>query len=932
VYAGDYGYPLCGTGPAEAPSSPFPPGTFSGEIVLCERGTYGRVQKGQFVKEGGAGGMILMNDAANGDSLIGDAHALPAAHISYANGERLKSWLASGSGHTGRITGMVVDVAPANGDVIASFSSRGPNPSVPDVMKPDVTAPGVDILAAFHTPAGSVGAPPEYNAISGTSMSGPHTAGAAALLRAVHPEWTPDEVRSALTTTGFNDVPGEGGEVHANLKEDAATAADPFDLGGGRVELRRAARAGLVLDVSPDAYAAADPAAGGDPTTLNLATLTNSACMGTCTWTRVVKGTAATAVTWTASAAAAGFGLSVSPSTFTLAPGATQTLTVTANASNLQSAWAFGRITLDSGTAGVPDAGLPVAVRRGGDLPAQGLKLHFHGNADALAGADHDSGHPGEGFCTGDGKTDLIACRGPMLLKSSELSPSPAASWKGGAAEWALEGGNDRTLYDPSWTWCLRADDPTKPTERQCPDVEEPAQGETTIEGPLTIEWWAQCAATCAAVATTWDVGVWVDGVRIVTAQAEAGIAPTGVPTKLRATVNVPRATANHRITLTLEPFYFLDQGVEFFIYYDSTQPCAPTAAAGPCDSVVYMPVVEEKANTAPDARDDAVSVSRGGSVDVDVVANDVDADGDELEVTSFTNGARGTVSRNADGTLRYSQTGGPATSDSFTYTVGDGRGGTDTATVAVTVVGPDLVVSDLTATKSSGSRHTVTATVTNRGTAASPATTTAFVLDDATSLGSAATPELAPGASATVSVVWDTSGVKGDHRITATADAGSAAPELDEGNNSATRTVSVKGNKVQNGSFEQSSSGTSPDAWSSSGTTSYDSGGSEGQRSASAGPGGSWTSAPIAVDPGAAYDFSVAVNGAAGTVTLQQLSAAGVVVSSLPLPFAATPVGAFANVTAPLTAVTGATQVRIVLAGSLSGVARFDDVRLTER
>ncbi|MDQ5845745.1 MAG: S8 family serine peptidase, partial [Acidobacteriota bacterium] len=136
VYAGDYGYPLCGDGPADAATgkaaiNPFTPGTFNGEIVICDRGVYGRVEKGENVKEGGAGGMILINDAPNGDSLIGDAHALPAVHISYADGNVLKNWVANGDGHIGTISGTVTDVNTANGDAMASFSSRGPDKSAP---------------------------------------------------------------------------------------------------------------------------------------------------------------------------------------------------------------------------------------------------------------------------------------------------------------------------------------------------------------------------------------------------------------------------------------------------------------------------------------------------------------------------------------------------------------------------------------------------------------------------------------------------------------------------------------------------------------------------------------------------------------------------------------------------------------------------------
>ncbi len=843
VYAGDHGSALCGSGPAEAATNPWAPGTFNGEIVVCDRGTYGRVQKGQFLKEAGAGGYVLANDEASGESVVGDTHHLPAVNITYADGITLKAWLAQGSGHTGSIGGLVTDESPSNGDVMAAFSSRGPDPSVPGVLKPDVTAPGVDILAAFNTPAGSIGAPPEYNSISGTSMSGPHTAGAATLLRALHPAWTPDEVRSALVTTAFNSPPGDGAEAHGLLKEDSTTGADPFDVGGGRVELRRAARAGLVLEVSPDDYAAADPAAEGDPTTLNLPTLAQDACATTCTWTRVVKGSAAGAVTWTASAAGAnGLALSVTPASFTLAPGATQTITVSADASALGGSWTFGRVVLRSGTSGVPDATLPVAVRRSDGQPdVPTLTLHFHGNA-AATGADHESGQPDEGFCTGDGKSDLIACSGPMLLESPNLSPSPAASWKGGPAEWGLEGANDRTIYDPNWAWCLRQDDPTDATETQCPAPVASPRGETTLEGPMTVRWWAQCALTCAAVGTSWEVRLWADGVLAHMQQVDVGTAPTGIPTLLEATVNLPRLTADHRYTLQLEPVFLVDQGVEFTISYDSTQPCAPTSA-GACDSTVDLPVVSE---------------------------------------------------------------GEPSV--------------------------PDLVVQNVATAGAGGNSTTITATVANQGTAAAAASKTKVVLDDSTVLATVDTPLLGPGQTAEISVDWNTAGVKGEHRIAVTADEAAAVGESDEGNNVGTLTVTVKGNKVQNGSFEQSSSGSSPDHWTSSGETTYEQGGSDGERSASAGPGGGWTSDPIAVTPGAAYDLEVAVAGAAGGVAVDQLSATGQVLRTLTVPVSGLTAGVFGLVTASLTAGSDAAAVRIRLSGPLLGTTHFDDVRLWER
>jgi subtilisin family serine protease len=352
VHAADFGDRQC--------LSPFAPGTFSGEIVICERGVNPRVEKGRNVELGGAGGMVLANSAAEGDSIIADPHELPAVHIGYTAGQRLEAWVRDGgSGHTATIAGTTADEAAANGDIMGGFSSRGPDKSVPGVLKPDVTAPGVDVLAAIHTvgnttsPAGS----PEFGVLSGTSMSAPHSAGAAALVRAVHPNWTPAEVQSALMTTSLTD---------GVRKEDGVKAATPFDRGAGRIDLNRAALAGLVLNETVPNYEAADPAAGGNPTALNTASLANADCRGTCTWTRVVESTRASSATWTArTSAPRGVRLTVQPSRFTIAPGATQTITVTADVVNAPvGQWSFAELTLTSKAA--PAAHLPIAVYPGG--------------------------------------------------------------------------------------------------------------------------------------------------------------------------------------------------------------------------------------------------------------------------------------------------------------------------------------------------------------------------------------------------------------------------------------------------------------------------------------------------------------------------------------------------------------------------------------
>ena len=350
VHADAYGDGLC--------SVPFAPGTFDGQIVVCRRGINPRVEKGTNVAAGGAGGMVLTNTEAEGESTVADPHTLPAVHLGFSAGQELEAWLlGGGDGHMAAIAGTTSDVRDDNGDVMAGFSSRGPNPSAPGVLKPDVAAPGVDVLAAVHTT--NPAAAPEYGLLSGTSMSSPHLAGAAALVRALRPGWTPGQVQSALMTTA----------VDAGVrKEDRTTPADPFDVGAGRVDLSQAARAGLVLDEDRPGFDAANPEGGGDPSRLNLPSLASSDCAGTCTWTRTVTNALTTKAVWSLSGTApAGASLSVKPRRLTLEPGASATITVTADVSSLPAGeWRFGKVSMTEKSGQAPDVHLPLAVLPGG--------------------------------------------------------------------------------------------------------------------------------------------------------------------------------------------------------------------------------------------------------------------------------------------------------------------------------------------------------------------------------------------------------------------------------------------------------------------------------------------------------------------------------------------------------------------------------------
>lgn len=358
---------------------PFPAGTFANaEIVVCVRGVIARTAKGDNVRVGGAGGMVLVNSAAEGEGTTGDAHSLPAVHLGYNAAQLLSTWMASGSLHMARIIGMSFNRDQANGDIMAGFSSRGPTwmktcclrPSnigdwevggffgkrSVNLLKPDVTAPGVDIWAAWATDAADPADEPEYVSISGTSMASPHHAGAMALMRAVHADWSVNEIRSALMTTAVT----EGVRI-----QDGVTPAGPFDMGAGRINVSFASGAGFVLDEEPAAMAAASPLGGGDTRTLNLASMADFSCVGTCTWTRTLKGTLERAVEWTAAATGeGGLALTVVPATFSLALDETATITVTANTDGvLVGEYAFGRVDFMPDSTEIPAAHMPVAVR-----------------------------------------------------------------------------------------------------------------------------------------------------------------------------------------------------------------------------------------------------------------------------------------------------------------------------------------------------------------------------------------------------------------------------------------------------------------------------------------------------------------------------------------------------------------------------------------
>ena len=331
--------------------NPFTAGTFNGEIVICDRGQNARVDKGANVQSGGAGGLILVNSIVEGDALVSDDHYLPAVHISYSNGVTLKAWvLDGGPNHLGTIRGTLFETNPALGDHIGDFSSRGPNRAARDILKPNISAPGVSVLAAVGIGDPN---PPEWTFYDGTSMASPHGAGSAALLKALHPTWTPDEIQSALMLTAWQDMVDYDG-----------SPTDPFDMGSGRIDLTLASKSGLVMNETKANYEAANPATGGNPSTLNIPSLGKGACYQTCSWTRTFRSTLGTSMTWTIDLSAqGGMDLTVSPTSFTIPAGGSQTITVNADVRRVTpNTWGFGEVRLVPNDPAVPAAHLPVGA------------------------------------------------------------------------------------------------------------------------------------------------------------------------------------------------------------------------------------------------------------------------------------------------------------------------------------------------------------------------------------------------------------------------------------------------------------------------------------------------------------------------------------------------------------------------------------------
>ncbi|WP_409235572.1 S8 family serine peptidase [Streptomyces sp. PA5.6] len=308
------------------------PARTAGKIVVCERGYNSRPDKSAEVRRAGGIGVVLVN--SSDDSTDGDLHSLPTVHLNTPDATAVRTYAAK-DGATATLTkGGTSDVYPQ----VARFSSRGPSlVGNGDLLKPDITAPGVTILAAV-SPDGNKGH--DFDYYSGTSMATPHISGLAALYLSEHPTWSPMSIKSAMMTTATPTKTAKG-----------KNSDDAFAQGAGEVEARAMLRPGLVYDSGERDWLAylegsgVDTGTGTkaiDPSDLNYPSIAVGDLFGKQTVTRTV--TATSAGIYRARVDLPGVKATVSPSVLRFShPGQKRTFTVT--------------LDVTTATAGRPDTG-----------------------------------------------------------------------------------------------------------------------------------------------------------------------------------------------------------------------------------------------------------------------------------------------------------------------------------------------------------------------------------------------------------------------------------------------------------------------------------------------------------------------------------------------------------------------------------------------
>lgn len=363
-------------GQADGSPAYLDPAKVAGKLLVCDRGANVLVNKTANAQAAGAVGVIIANVAGGATTLINQSYALSTVQLALAQAETLKAYMAANPDVAAAL-GEVHAIADASvlAPIVSDRSSRGPNVADANILKPDMSAPGTNILAGVtadltqdqRDAVASSGVAPSvaWDFYSGTSMASPHVAGVAALLRQQHPNWSPAAIKSALMTTAYGTY-ADG--LNGSLPWDATAKNSgqlPWGQGAGHIAPNGAADPGLVYDAGEIDYArflcglnirtpySANCSVTGiiAPYNLNLASLTAASILGTQTLVRTVTNVGTSSAVYKAAASLPGFAVQVTPQSLSLAPGASAQFQFRlTRATAPVDTWVYGALNWSDGT------------------------------------------------------------------------------------------------------------------------------------------------------------------------------------------------------------------------------------------------------------------------------------------------------------------------------------------------------------------------------------------------------------------------------------------------------------------------------------------------------------------------------------------------------------------------------------------------------
>jgi subtilisin family serine protease len=479
------------------------PAKVAGKIVVCDRGGNARVDKSLAVLNAVGVGMVLANTSP-AQSLNADFHSVPTVHVDSVSGTAIKTYAAKKKNPTATLVGGILDTVAAPD--VAAFSSRGPSLASGDMLKPDIMAPGVDVLAATSP----VLVDRDFDVLSGTSMSSPHIAGVGALMKQIHPDWSPAAIKSALMTTA------------TQLRTDGSPiAGGPFAYGAGEVVPNSAISPGLVYDAGFNDWlaflcgtgqlqASYCPSIAIDPSNLNHASIAIGALAGSQTVKRTAKSVGSQAETYHATyTGLAGFTVGL-PADFTVSPGASvpYQVTFTTNGAPLN-AYGTGVLILTGNKGHVvksPVVLRPVALAAPAEVSSNGgainYQVQFGYNGSFTAKPRGLVPSVVVGGTVNDDPGDNFTLNGPGTVKIQVTIPSGITYARFSLFAADSNAGSDLDLYVYQGT-TLKALSGS-PTADEEVDFVNPAAG--------TYDIWVHGFATAGGAPTPFKLNYWLLG------------------------------------------------------------------------------------------------------------------------------------------------------------------------------------------------------------------------------------------------------------------------------------------------------------------------------------------------------------------------------------------------------------------------------------